>query len=87
MNKFLLLILIIFVIIICGYAYYNSQKTTECWWGVLYPSLSFIGFEENKSEKTEFSSVDRNYLFIEKENDSIKIKIAIIEWFNKYFKR
>lgn len=85
MNKFLLLILIIFVIIICGYTYYNSQKTTECWWGVLYPPLSFVGFEEDDTQRAEISSLDEDYFYIQKE-EPIKFKFAIAEWLEEFLK-
>ena len=83
MFKKIIFILVLGLIIFVGIDYYNSQKTVECWWGVLYPSLSFIAIEDE--EKTKVSTLDTNYYYINNEDEPVKIKIAILEWFKNHF--
>lgn len=83
MSKKIVIILlaILFIIII---NFYNSQRTVECWWGTVYPSLSFIAIEDEEEKDTgKISSLNNNYFYLNEE--PIKIKIAIVEWFKKYF--
>lgn len=48
--------LVIFLIVFIGLGFYNSQKTVECWWGVMYPTLSYIGIDdETETVKTDFA--------------------------------
>ena len=49
MGKKILIGILGLCIIVFGVWYYNSQKTVECWWGVLYPPLSFVGFEDDNT--------------------------------------
>ena len=81
--KKLIISLIIVGLIFMGIGIFKSKETTECWWGVLYPSLSYVGFEDETSA-TQISSVDSNYIYV-KEEEPVKIKIAIVEWFKKIF--
>ena len=83
MFKKIIFILVLGLIIFIGIDYYNSQKTVECWWGVLYPSLSFIAVEDEKD--TKVSTLDTNYYYINNEDEPVKIKIAILEWFKNHF--
>lgn len=83
MFKKIIFILVLGLIIFIGIDYYNSQKTVECWWGVLYPSLSFIAIEDE--DETKVSALDTNYYYINNEDEPIKIKIAILEWFKNHF--
>lgn len=85
MFKKIILILILGLVIFIGISYYNSRKTVECWWGVVYPSLSFIAIEDEDEDETKISALDTNYYYINKEEEPIKIKIAILEWFKKHF--
>ena len=86
MFKKIIFILILGLIIFIGIDYYNSQKTVECWWGVVYPSLSFIAIEDEDEDETKISALDTNYYYIDKE-EPVKIKIAILEWFKKHFQK
>lgn len=84
MFKKIIFILLLSLIIFIGLDFYNSQQTVECWWGTVYPSLSFIAIEDEEEKDTgKISSLNNNYFYLNEE--SIKIKIAIVEWFKKYF--
>ena len=94
MFKKIIFILLLSLIIFIGLDFYNSQQTVECWWGVVYPSLSFIAVEDDEEVTTVhesmISSSDINYFYlsedkIEEEEEPIKFKIAIVEWFKKHF--
>lgn len=84
MIKKVILSLIVLILIIIGIRYYNSRKTVECWWGVAYPTLSFIAFEDEEDTSKQISSTDENFMYIQKE-EPVKVKIAILEWFKKIF--
>ena len=84
--KKIILILTVFFVIFIGIDFYNSQKTVECWWGVMYPTLSFVAFEsddENEQQQASISTFNRGYYY--EEEEPIKIKWAIAKWFDKYF--
>lgn len=85
MVKKIIIGLLISFAIVCSFWYYQeTHKSVECWWGVMYPTLSFVAIEdEDKGIAT--SSLNANYFVTEKEKP-IKVKFAIIEWFNKNFK-
>lgn len=84
MIKKIILSLIMLILIIIGIRYYNSKRTVECWWGVAYPTLSFIAFEDEEDTSKQISSTDGNFMYIQKE-EPVKVKIAILEWFKKIF--
>lgn len=84
MIKKIILSLIMLILIIIGIRYYNSKRTVECWWGVAYPTLSFIAFEDEEDISKQISSTDENFMYIQKE-EPVKVKIAILEWFKKIF--
>lgn len=84
MIKKIILSLIVLILIVIGIKYYNSRKTVECWWGVAYPTLSFIAFEDEENTSKQISSTDENFMYVQKE-EPIKVKIAILEWFKKIF--
>lgn len=74
--------------IVIGFNIYNSFKTVECWWGTLYPTLSFVAIEDEEREQEvgKVSSIDEKYFpTIEKEEEPIKFKIAIWEWIKDLF--
>ena len=83
MFKKIILILVLGLVIFIGISYYNSRKTVECWWGVVYPSLSFIAIEDE--DETKVSALDTNYYYINNEDEPVKIKIAILEWLKNHF--
>lgn len=93
MFKKIIFILLLSLIIFIGLDFYNSQQTVECWWGVMYPSLSFIAIEDEEEvtttmHKSMVSSSDTNYFYLSEdkiEEEPIKFKIAIVEWFKKHF--
>lgn len=76
--KKLVIFLFIIVLLFIGLNYYYQQKykTIECWWGVLYPNLSFIGFEND----TKYSSINEI-----KPNNKIQYKSFIFEWLKEKF--
>lgn len=78
MKKFIIcfLIAILLVIGICFFKY--KTEAIECWWGVMYPSLSYIAFEDEDTSVAKISSSDKDYLYIP--DTKIKTKIFIIEW-------
>lgn len=79
MKKKLVIFLSLLVILFFGINYYKKKtETVECWWGVMYPSLSYIGFED----ETKISSTDTDYVYAD---NKIKYKFAIVEWFNNLF--
>lgn len=87
MKKFIVCFLI-FILIVLGVELFKSQQTVECWWGVMYPQLSFIGFENEEQDMSEISSINKDYNFVAKtinNNDSnkIKFKFFIFDWLNK----
>ncbi len=92
MVKKIILSLFIIGLIIFGVRYYNSHKTIECWWGVVYPTLSYVGFEDKDEEdnyQSKVSSSETHYLptIKEEKEEPIKVKIAIIEWLNSIFRK
>lgn len=87
MKKLIISLIICFVLFI-GLEWYQSQKTVECWWGVLYPALSFIAVEDDSEDnKTQISSLNPQYVYVNYEEEPIKMKIAIVEWFKNTFKK
>lgn len=78
MKKFIIcfFIAILLVIGICFFKY--KTEAIECWWGVMYPSLSYIAFEDEDTSVAKISSSDKDYLYIP--DTKIKTKIFIIEW-------
>lgn len=86
MIKKIILVISIAFIIVFGFKTYNSSKTVECWWGTLYPSLSFVAFEDEAELESKISTLDTHYLPNNiKEEKPIKYKFAIIEWFKEIF--
>lgn len=79
MRKFIIFLSLI-LILVSGIVWYQYQhRTVECWWGVMYPSLSFIGFEED----TKVSALDTNYM--PTSSNETKYKLAIVEWLENLF--
>ena len=78
MKKFIIcfLIAILLVIGICFFKY--KTEAIECWWGVMYPSLSYIAFEDEDTSIAKISLSDKDYLYIP--DTKIKTKVFIIEW-------
>lgn len=90
MKKSIIYFLICTLITI-GIILFKQQQTIECWWGVCYPQLSFIGFEDtDENENNKLSSTDLNHkTFIKTtdNNEKIKFKFFIFDWFDKYYFR
>ena len=82
MKKFVIYLILIFIIIM-GISFFKYKtKATECGWGVLYPTLSYVGFEDNISI-ARISTTDTNYLYIP--DTTIKTKFLIVEWLKSKF--
>lgn len=82
--KKLVIFLIILVLLISGILFYQKRyETVECWWGVLYPSLSYIGFESDNQDSM-ISSTDKNFIYIAN-NDKIEYRFIIIDWLKEKF--
>ena len=82
MKKFVIYLILIFIIIM-GISFFKYKtEATECWWGVLYPTLSYVGFEDDTSI-ARISNTDTNYLYIP--NTTIKTKFLIVEWLKSKF--
>lgn len=72
--------------VVIGFNIYNSFKTVECWWGTLYPSLSFVAIEDKEEQEVgKVSSLDENYFPIIEKEEPVKFKIAIWEWIKEIF--
>lgn len=82
MKKKLIIFTILFIILLFGINLYKKKtETIECWWGVMYPTLSYVGFED--IDETKISSVDTNYIYIG--DNKVKYKFAIVEWLENLF--
>lgn len=82
MKKFVICLILIFIIIM-GISFFKYKtEATECWWGVLYPTLSYVGFEDDTSI-ARISTTDTNYLYIP--DTMIKMKFLIVEWLKSKF--
>ena len=91
MIKKIVILLGILIILLLSFTliYIEYTKSVECWWGVLYPTLSFIAFEDNElNDNIQYASLGLDYFQASKyEDDStIKYKIGIIEWLNSIFR-
>lgn len=79
MKKKLVIFLSLLVILFFGINYYKKKtEAVECWWGVMYPSLSYVGFED----ETKISSTDIDYVYYD---GKVKYKFALLEWFDNLF--
>lgn len=86
LKKFLFSFIIILFIAIIIFLICNYYKTQECWWGVLYPNLSFIAIEEESQESlTTLSSLTSTK--ISSHNEQFNFKFALIEFFNNLLGR
>lgn len=72
------------VILFTGLNYFiqNKYKSVECWWGVMYPSLSFIALEDEE-ETVRYSSLD-NHFYVEQEPE-IKYDFMFFKWLKQKF--
>ena len=80
MKKLVIFLFILIIILFIGYQQ-QKNETVECWWGVIYPSLSFIGFEDN--EEIQYSSIAE--IKPNNNNNKIKYKSFILEWLKENF--
>lgn len=69
--------LIVFLIVVAGIHFYNSRKTVECWWSVVYPSLTFVGVEDEYGYEAIGVKLDGDI-----KNEQPKIKFAIFDFLN-----
>lgn len=82
MKKIVIFLIIMLILAIGNFTYQKYFNTVECWWGVLYPSLSYIGFEEEDTDR--ISSSDKNYIYIAKDDD-VHYKFLLLEWLHENF--
>ena len=78
MKKKILIFALVFIIAFFMGWYKKKTQAVECWWGVMYPSLSYVGFED----ETKISSTDKDYVYTD---NKVKYKFAIVEWFENLF--
>ena len=85
MIKRIVILLGILFILFTGLNYFiqNKYKSVECWWGVMYPSLSFIALEEDEEETVRYSSLD-NHFYVEQEPE-IKYDFMFFKWLKQKF--
>lgn len=75
-----IIISLMFVILLTlGYNYYRKQQTQECWWSVMYPSLTFVGVEDDYGSRTV--GIDLNQSI--KREDNPKISFALLKFLTK----
>ena len=79
MKRFVICLVIILLVVLGVSFYKYKTNSVECWWGVVYPQLSYIAF---KDEDTKVSSSDTDYFYID---NKIKVKWAIWEWIKSSF--
>jgi len=57
----------------------RRNETVECWWGVMYPSLSFIAMEDEEEKvSVRYSSLDNH--FIQIKEPEIKYDFLLLKW-------
>ena len=70
MKKKIVIFLSLFIIVLLSWNFYQQKtKTVECWWGVIYPSLSFIGFEDNTKVSSTASKNEHEFSTYESISD------------------
>lgn len=84
MIKRLLIVLILLGILTM--VFLHSQKTVECWWGIMYPTLSYTTFEDDERD-TRISSTEPHYIYLPKNQveEPVKVKFIFIEWLKELF--
>lgn len=80
-KRIVILLGLILIILLSINLYIKRTQTIECWWGVMYPSLSFIALEDEE-ETVRYSSLD-NYLYVEQEPE-IKYDFMFLKWLRKF---
>lgn len=91
MIKKIVIFLGILFILFTGLNLYMQKRyqTVECWWGVMYPPLSFIAIEDEESatkQQVRYSSLNSDYLYIaQAEEPQIKYDFAIVKWLKEKF--
>lgn len=79
-KKVVILLGILFILLTgLNYIIQTKYKTVECWWGVMYPTLSFIALEDE--EPTRYSSL--NNTFVEQEPE-IKYDFMFLKWLRQF---
>lgn len=79
MKKIVIFLGLILIIILSVNLYIKRTQTVECWWGVMYPTLSFIVLEDE--EPTRYSSL--NNTFVEQEPE-IKYDFMFLKWLRQF---
>lgn len=82
MKRFVMFISIILLLLI-GISFYKYKtRAIECWWGVMYPCLSYLPVEEEQ-EVARISSSDPDYIYVP--DTEIKTDFYILKLFKKVF--
>lgn len=79
MKKIVIFLGLILIIILSVNLYIKRTQTVECWWGVMYPTLSFIALEDE--EPIRYSSL--NNTFVEQEPE-IKYDFMFLKWLRQF---
>lgn len=79
-KKIVILLGLILIIVLSANLYIKRNQAVECWWGVMYPTLSFIALEDE--EPTRYSSLNTTYVEQEPE---IKYDFMFLKWFREKF--
>ena len=82
-KKIVILLGILFIILFATFNYVQKKnETVECWWGVMYPALSFIALED-EDEPVRYSSLDNHFIKQEKEPE-IKYDFMFFKWLKRF---
>ena len=84
MIKRIVILLGILFILFTGLNYFiqNKYRSVECWWGVMYPALSFVALEDEE-ETVRYSSLD-NHFYTEQESE-VKYDFMFLKWLKQKF--
>ena len=81
-KKIVILLGLILIILLSVNLYIKRTQAVECWWGVMYRSLSFIALEDEE-ETVRYSSLD-NHFYVEQEPE-IKYDFMFFKWLKQKF--
>ena len=83
-KKIVILLGILFILFAIIMFYIQKQnQTVECWWGIMYPSLSFIAIEDEEQVSVRYSSLDNH--FIQIKEPEIEYDFLLLKWFKEKF--
>ena len=84
-KKIVILLGILFILFAgLNYLVQTKYKTVECWWGIMYPSLSFIALEDEEEKvSVRYSSLDNHFYL--KQEPEIKYDFMFLKWLKEKF--